>query len=291
MLTVFFGLTGALVYGSADFIGGMASKRISALKVTAIGGVSGLVVLALLLPVLGGTWSTEALVLGTISGISGSAAIALLYRCLAVGPMSILSPLTAIVSAIVPLIAGLVRGERFESIGYLALVLALVAIVLVGFVPDRKAIRPTIGALGMAVASGALIGVFLIVIDLTPADSGIVPLVFNRATSATILFATVGVLALVARARRRRGGDGTAGAGWHAGLILAAASGIVDASANILLLLGIRLGDLSVMSVLTALYPAGTVILAAVILKERISVTQAVGLVLAITAASMLALA
>ena len=79
--------------------------------------------------------------------------------------------------------------------------------------------------------------------------------------------------------------------GWRAGLWLAVVCGAIDASANAVLLLGLRIGELTVMSVLTALYPAGTIILAAVVLRERIAPVQVVGLVLALIAAGMLALA
>lgn len=288
MFTVILGLAGALVYGAADFMGGLASRRISAIRVVAVGGVSGLIALLVALPVVGGRWSTEAVALGALSGVSGAAAIALLYACLAIGPMSILSPLTALVSAVVPLTAGLIRGEGFSAIGYLAIGLALVAVVLVGFVPGEKVVLPSTRALAMAVAAGTLIGVFLIVIDLTPEDSGLVPLVANRATNATILFIAIVVIAVVARARRQ---GAAAASAWRPGFTLAATGGLVDAAANVLLLLALRAGELSVVSVLTALYPAGTIILAAIVLKERIAASQAVGLVLAIAAAGMLSLA
>jgi drug/metabolite transporter (DMT)-like permease len=293
MLAVLIGLAGALIFGAADFIGGIAAKRISSVRVTAVGGLSGLAVLLVALPVVGGAWSSQAVLLGAISGVSGSLAIVLLYACLAIGPMSILSPLTAVVSALVPALAGVLRGERLSGIAYIALAIALVAVVLVGFVPEKGAVRPSLKALGMAVASGALIGFFLIVIDLTPADSGLVPLVMNRAVSASIMFSVVLVAWLLGRRRpgERIGWLSQANRGWRPGLWLAIAGGAVDATANALLLLGLRLGDLTVQSVLTALYPAGTIILAAVVLKERIAPVQVVGLVLALAAAAMLALA
>ena len=287
MLAIVIGLAGALVYGTSDFVGGLASKRISAVRVTAISGASGLVLLLAAYLLIGGVWSAKAVLLGALSGVAGSVALMLLYACLAIGPMSILSPLTAIVSALVPMVAGVIRGERLQPIGYVALVIALVAVVLVGFVPEKDAVRPSVRALAMAVASGALIGVFLIVIDLTPADSGVVPLIANRAVNTTIMFTVVGVLALVAR-RRPGSGENT---GWRPGLVLAIACGLVDASANALLLLGLRLGELTIQSVLTALYPAGTIVLAAIVLRERIAPVQIVGLVLALGAAAMLSVA
>jgi drug/metabolite transporter (DMT)-like permease len=295
MPAVLLGLAGAFIFGSADFIGGIASKRISSIRVTAIGGLSGFVVLLAALPVVGGTWSSQAVLLGAISGVSGSLAIVLLYACLAIGPMSILSPLTAVVSALVPMLAGVLRGEHLHAIAYVALALALVAVVLVGFVPEKGAVRPSLKALAMAVSSGALIGVFLIVIDLTPAHSGLVPLVVNRAVNATVMFSVVAIIWLVGRSRSRGSvADGRVlaiGRGWQPGLVLAIVGGAVDAIANALLLLGLRLGELTVQSVLTALYPAGTIILAAIVLKERIAPVQIVGLVLALVAAAMLALA
>lgn len=314
MLTVLVGLSGALIFGAADFLGGLAAKVISSIRVTAIAAVMGLAVLLLAYPIVGGAWSVEALLYGGLSGIAGAGSIVLLYACLAIGPMSILSPLTAVVSAVVPMTAGLIRGERLEPLGYLALGLALVAVVLVGFVPEKKAVRPSGKALAMATGSGALIGAFLILIDLTPDDSGLVPLIANRSVNTVIMIVTIGILALLATRKRARisiAHVSTAGVGaaeisaaeiiavptavpaslrWRTALKLAILCGILDATANALLLLGLRIGDLTIISVLTAMYSAGTIILAAIVLKERLTATQILGLVLALAAAAMLAL-
>ena len=286
MLTVVIGLASALVFGSADFLGGLASKRLGAVLTTAVASVVGLIALVIALPLTGSVWSTQAVLLGAASGVAGAVAIGLLYACLAIGPMSILAPLTGVVSAIVPLTVGLVQGERLTMIGYLALALALVAVVLVGFVPEKGAVRPSARGVLMALGSGIAIGVFLIIIDKTPHDSGIIPIVANRATNATIMFGLAAVLAIVAGAR-----GATASKAWRAGLPFAIACGIVDVIANVGLLIGVRIGELSVMAVLTALYPAGTIILAGIVLKERIAPVQYAGLALAMVAAAMLALA
>jgi len=280
MPSAILGLISALVYGSADFVGGVASRVIGPLRTTAVGAVSGLALLLVALPLVGGTWSAAALGWGAASGAIGAAAVALLYACLAIGPMSILSPLTALVSALLPLTWGLLGGDRFAPIGYVAIALALVAVVLVGFVPEGG-VRPSARALGLAIAAGALIGVFLIVLDQTPADSGLVPLVANRTVNALIMWTVIGLLALRGATRRFT----------RQGVLLAIGSGLLDASANTLILIGLRTGDLATISVLVALYPAGTIVLAAVVLRERIAPVQWVGLVLAITAAGMLAVA
>jgi drug/metabolite transporter (DMT)-like permease len=285
-LVVLIGMSSALIFGSADFLGGLASKRISPLRVTAIAAAVGLVLLFALYPIVGGVWSPTALLFGGLSGVSGALAISLLYACLAIGPMSILSPVTAVVSAIVPAAVGIfVAHNHLGMLGYVAVGLALVAVVLVGFVRDERAVRPTLRGLTMAVLSGAFIGLFPVLINLTPKDSGLVPLIANRGVNAIIMTITVGILAILARRR----GAPVAG-GWRPGIRLAIACGIVDVVANCGLLVGVRLGQLTVIAVLTALYPAGTIILARIVLKERIALVQYLGLAFAIVAGALLAI-
>jgi drug/metabolite transporter (DMT)-like permease len=295
MLTAVLSLSGALVFGAADFLGGLAAKRLGAVLATAVSALAGTVALAVAVPLLGGEWHVTDLFWGAAAGVVGAVAIALLYACLAIGPMSILSPLTALVSAVVPMAWGFLGGERLGGLGYWALGIALVAVVLVGFVPERGAVRPSLRGILMGIGSGAAIGAFFIIIDQTSASSGLVPLAVNSAVTAVIMFAAVGVLALI-RASRRVPQPADLGAARApvrtiADLRLAAACGVVNAAANSLLLLGIRAGDLSIAAVLGAMYPAGTILLAALVLKERIAPVQWVGLVLALVAAGMLALA
>jgi drug/metabolite transporter (DMT)-like permease len=329
MLTAVFSLTGALVFGAADFLGGLAAKRVSAILATAVAALSGFVVLLAAYPLLGGAWSAHDVWWGILSGITGAIAISLLYACLAIGPMSILSPLTAVVSAVVPMIWGLlVTGERFAALGYWALGLALLAVVLVGFVPEKGAVRPSVRGVVMAIGSGIAIGGFYITIDQTSDESGVVPLILNRGVNAAIMFSVLGVLAGVTAVRARSRVDREPAriaemvpaermpraeplvvapvppgacvpvaratrrtSATTAGVRLAIACGVVDVVANALLLFGIRAGDLSVAAVLGAMYPAGTILLAALVLRERIAPVQWVGLVLALAAAGMLAVA
>jgi drug/metabolite transporter (DMT)-like permease len=311
VITAVLGLLAAASYGSADFLGGLAARRIAPLRVTAIAAASGLVLLAALLLVVPGTASTAAAGWGVLSGVAGAIALALLYACLALGPMSILSPLTAVVSAIVPVGVGLAQGSRLGGAGWAGIALALVAVVLVGFVPDPAAPRPSARGLLMALGAGAGIGLVLVFLDRTPDDSGLVPLVANRATNLVLTGGAVLVLLVVARARARRQTrahapaqarqQGEGGATpvledaphllpLRRALWLAVACGVADSGANVLILVGLRVGDLTVMSVLTALYSAATVVLAAVVLRERLTRSQVGGLVLALGAAALLAL-
>ncbi len=289
MLTVFLGLSGALAYGAADFLGGVASRRVSPVVVTAGVAVVGLILILAGTLVVDGVWSPEAWFWGALSGISGAAAIGLLYACLAMGPMSILSPTTAFLSALLPVSWGLGTGGVTSPWLFPAIGLALVAVILVGIVPDPRAIRPTVKGLAMAVASGLLIGLFYVFIDQTPADSGLTPLVANRLSQTVVLFLVIGVLLI-----RRAGHTSRPPLFGHKGnrrsvVWLVVGSGLLDASANIAVITGLRLGELAVVSVLTALYPAGTILLAAAVLRERVTRVQLTGLGLALIASAMLA--
>ncbi len=321
MLSAGLALVGAIIYGAADFLGGLAAKRLRSIVVTSVAAASGFVVLTLALPFVGGVWAPLDVAWGALAGAFGVVAIALLYACLALGPMSILSPLTAVVSAIAPMLWGLlVNGETLSPIGYAGLGVALVAVVLVGFIPGEKVVRPSARGLLMAVGAGLAIGAFLIAIDQTSSESGLVPLVMTRVTNMAITIVIIG--ALIVRARRRgrpaasvldvSGAVIGATPSGHADLEhattagatssrhmgsrarawwLAVVCGVVDAAANALMLLALRIGDLSIVSALTALYPAGTILLAAVVLRERVAVVQWAGLALALLAGGMLALA
>jgi len=319
MLSAGLALFGAIVYGAADFFGGLAAKRLRSIVVTAASAASGLVFLTLLLPFVGGVWAPADVAWGAVAGAFGVIAIALLYACLAIGPMSILSPLTAVVSAIAPMLWGLlVNGETLSAIGYLGLGVALVAVVLVGFIPGERVVRPSARGLIMAVGAGLAIGAFLIAIDQTSSESGLVPLVMTRATNMAITAVIIGALVIRALSTGRRAASvldvsgvaigatpsghadlehavASSGAGVPASRnrawLLAIICGVVDAAANAIMLLALRIGDLSIVSALTALYPAGTIILAAVVLKERVGAVQWAGLALALIAGGMLALA
>ncbi len=302
MLTVFFGLSGALVFGSGDFLGGMASKRMGAFLATGVAAVVGLFVLFGLTFIIPGTITPDTILWGLISGVCGALAILLLYAALAIGPMSILSPLGALISAVFPVLwAIFISHETLAWFGYLALGIGAIAIVLVAFTPEKEAIKPNLRGLVFASVSGIFIGLFLIVMDQVPVDAGVYPLVFNRFVNISIMFSVVGGMALIRWAHKRgylgRDGNpradlvvGDAGAlDYRTGIKFALAGGVLDSLGNALLLLGIQAGNLSVMSVLTAMYPAGTIILAALVLREKITKLQLFGMVLALAAAALLA--
>jgi len=288
VLTVALGLIGAITYGAADFFGGLAARKSSTILVTAgvaIVGLIGIAGAAIFIPAIN---SADAWSYGVASGVAGAIGIGLLYGSLAIGPMSILSPATAFISAIVPVSVGLASGEGGGPTFFIALALALVAVVLVGFVPEKGAVRPRPLGVLMAAGSGTLIGLTIVLIDLSPADSGVIPLLANRIASSTLLLLAIAVVVITRMARSRTPrlpGFVEIGSLWP----IVVAAGIFDVAANIAVIYGLRLGDLSVVSVLVALYPAGTILLASVVLRERIALIQWCGLGLALAASALLA--
>jgi drug/metabolite transporter (DMT)-like permease len=215
-----------------------------------------------------------------------------LYASLAIGPISILSPLGAVVSAIVPMIVGAIEGDRFSLWGWVALAGILVAVVLVGFVPGEDVRLPSAKGLLLGLAAGAGIGLVLIALAKAPHDTGLTSVIFLRATSATLL--GIFMVFSLLKARKTRGNQDASGERkpvpaslWWAVVV----AGFFDSSANVFFTLASRVGSLSVVAVLTALYPLGTIILARIFLKEKIAKTQLVGILLALSASALLAVA
>jgi drug/metabolite transporter (DMT)-like permease len=284
VLSVLLALAGSVIYGASDFFGGMAARATSAIRVTLINSITGLALLLLGSLFLPGRWNGEVLLWGGLAGLAGAVALGLLYACLALGPMSILSPIMALVAAVIPITVGFVRGERLSALGYLGLAVGLVAIILICLVPGERTVRPSARGIAMAVGAGVAIGTYLIFIDLTPPDSGPAPLILTFAVTgiamAAVLLATSGRRRATPAARITR-----------PTLAFAVLCGVTDAAAALLFLLALRAGELSVVSVLNALAPAGTIVLAAVVLRERIAPVQWLGLAVALAAAALLALA
>ena len=221
---------------------------------------------------------------GVLAGICGAVALVLLYACLALGPMCILSPILALVAAVIPITIGFVRGERLSGLGYLGLAIGLLAIVLICLVPGERAVRPSPRGLLMAVGAGVAIGGYLVFIDLTPPDSGPAPLLVTFVVTGIVMS-----VALLGQRLARRGAPRPTITRMTVGF--AVLCGVTDAAAAFLFLLALREGELSIVSVLNALAPAGTIVLAAVVLRERIAPVQWMGLAVALVAAALLALA
>lgn len=280
-MSVAFALPAAVTYGVADFAGGLAGRRTSVVTVTAGAQFFGLVALVPFVFLVPGTLSAAALGIGALAGIAGASGLLLYFRGLAVGPMGVVAPLSAVVGAGLPLLIGIVGGERPGLPAVIGMVVALAAIVLAtAGTRDRVAVRGIL----LGLAAGAGFGLFFVGLDATPEGSGLWPLLAGRAVSVALLGLLAGVL--WARAARLGGGNGASRGVW--GLVLL--SGVFDTGANVLFLFSTRVGDLGVSAVLVSLYPVVVVLLARIVLKERLSAAQVTSAGLALTASALLAL-
>jgi uncharacterized membrane protein len=277
VIALLLALGSSLAYGCADFLGGLGARKAHVLRTVMIAAPASLLVELLLWPFLGASFSPGALGWGAASGVASAAAFALLYRTLAIGPMNVLSPVTALVSAMLPLGVGLAQGEHLGPAGLIGLPLALAAVVLVSAGHGADTARPSRTALLLAFGAGAAIALQLIFLHQAPSDSGVAPLIIGRAVSSAVTLTAAGLM------YRKLGPEKPA-------YKISAAAGVLDSVANLLFLLAARSGDLAVVAVITALYPAGTVLLARGVLAERIHRGQLVGLGTAAVAVSLLAL-
>lgn len=294
-------LPAALAYGVADFAGGLAARRAPVLVVTAVAQAAGLVSLLPAAGLVAGRPSAAALGLGALAGIAGASGLLLYLRALALGPMGVVAPLSAVISAGLPLAVGLLGGERLGPVTVLAIAVALVAILLATAGTRRDAAASTGLLLGLA--AGAGFGLFFVVLDATPPDSGLWPLIAGRVASVTVLAALVlrHRLPLPTRTplasltngpgESRVRARGVARSGTVSPTLLMVVSGVFDTLANVLFLLAVRLGDLGISAVVVSLYPVVVVLLARVVLAERLTRTQLVSAGLALAASALLALA
>ncbi|MFC9943893.1 EamA family transporter [Streptomyces pratensis] len=278
MIALMLALGSSLAYGCADFLGGLGARKAHVLRTVMIAAPASLAVELLLWPFIGASFSPGAVGWGAASGIASAVAFALLYKTLAIGPMNVLSPVTALVSAMLPVGVGIFQGEHLGLTGLIGLPLALTAAVLVSAGGGTGVIRPSRTAMLLALGAGSAIALQLIFLHQAPSDSGVAPLIIGRAVSSAVTLTAAGLMF------RSLGSERPAYA-------MSAAAGVLDSVANLLFLLAARSGDLAVVAVITALYPAGTVLLARGVLAERIHRGQLVGFGTAAVAVSLLALA
>lgn len=281
MLAVGLGLLVATVYGVADFLGGLASRRRAAAVVVLWSQGVGLIVLALLVPLLGGSPTRRDLGLGAGAGLVGLCGVLLLYRGLGAGRMAVVAPLTAVGAALVPFVVGVAGGDGMPALRLAGVAAALVGVALVSrptpeadAAPSRTSVATEVG---LGLGAGLAFGLVFVLLAFLGEDAGLWPVLVQRTVSvpaALLLTATL-------RLSRRVSWDE---------LRVIVPTGLCDAAANALFVLAARAGALSVVGVISSLYPASTILLAAAVLKERITRPQAAGLALAAAGVVLLAL-
>jgi drug/metabolite transporter (DMT)-like permease len=271
-MAILLALTSALVYGVADWCGGRASRFHPSAIVTLVGQVVSLLLIGIAVAIIGTPVPAAATFgWGLFAGAAGAIGLACLYYAFANGAMTVVAPISAVVGAGLPVIVGLATGERPKTIAYVGIALAIAGVALIsGAIGTHD--RPTPRRIvGFALVAGTGFGMLFVALDRADPDSGLWPLVAARASSVPLLI----VIALVMRARV--GAD-------RRQLRLAFIAGGLDMAANVLYLEAVRGGLLSLVAVVSSMYPASTVVLAFLFDRERVNRWQAVGMVAAVAA-------
>lgn len=277
-MAIVLGLLTSMFFGAGDFFGGLSAKKTSALNVVAFSHVVGLCGALAVAPLLADGFTGRDFALGAAAGALGAVGVVLLYRGLARGPMAVVAPLTALTSAAVPALWGVATGDTLSTLAWVGVAAALVAIAMSSIPNESDGAPVTVRVVLESLIAGAGFGTMFIVFDATAEGTAPWPVVGARTLTVTVL------LAFIFLARR----DGLSSVRPALGTIMLA--GLFDTGSNILFLFATNLGDLSIVAVLSSLYPAATVVLARWLLDERMSRLQLGGLVTALVAASLIAL-
>ncbi len=281
-MAIILGLAAAIAYGAADFTGGLVSRRVNPFAVVVVSQIFGLALLLAAFPLFDAVFSSSALWWGAAAGVGGGLGVALLYRGLAIGRMSVVAPITAVEAALVPLLFAIAQGEAPGAMASVGVVVSLVAVALISYSPaadqDRGPTRRGAVPPGLmeAVGAGLGFGAFFLFLDRAPDASGLWPLIGTKVSS----IALVALLGVLVRNRLR------APRGSWTPIMLA---GGLDVAANVFYLLAARRGLLAIVAVLTSMYPGATVLLARFVLKERATAPQSVGLGLALVGVALIA--
>ncbi len=270
----------ALMYGAADFCGGLATRKSPLVSVLAVSQLVGLLVALGASVFLARALPTPAdLAWGAISGVCGTAGLAALYTALATTLVAVASPVAAVIGAVVPVLLGVAAGERPGSLAWIGIGLAVPALALLSAGPAGKGQTSALvrRAVLLGTAAGMGFGLFFFAISRTSHTSGLWPLVTARASTISI----VALFALFSGRSLRPA---------RAGLGIVLTSGVLDMGANIAFLLATRAGMLSTVAVVASLYPGPTVLLAWLVLRERLTLTRVLGLMLALAGVALISI-
>ncbi len=277
MVVVGLSLVAALAYGLADFVGGAASKRASPWAVALVAQAAGATAILLLALVVGGDPTGADLGWAVAAGLCNGIGTAFLYRGLSGGRMGVVAPVSGVGAAALPVLVGLALGERPPLLVWVGIAAALPGIYLVAREPAGA---PTTASGGSGLVDGVLAGVgfgaLFACLAQIPEEAGFLPLALNQVIAGAAVVAVALALRQPWVPRER-------------GAALGAVSGVLAAVATGAFLLATQTGYLTVAAVITSLYPAATVVLAATVLHERVHRSQVAGLVLCLTAVALVA--
>jgi drug/metabolite transporter (DMT)-like permease len=285
-------LSSALYYGTGDFLGGEGSRRSSPAQMSVLVQGTGLVAAVIAVAITAhGSPPAAVMKWGALAGVGSAIGNQALYRGLASGAMNVVAPLSAVLTAVLPAIVGLAGGDRLSLAGWAGLVIAIPAIGLVSLSPSepssnhlarasaQSAVR---SGVGWGLLAGCGFGLLFVGLDKAGTSSGAWPLLSDQ----IVAFLLVGTVTTYLRRRARANAHQSTP--WSRALIWGLASGLGGAGGNICFFAATGAGSLTVVAVLSALYPAITVLLAAVVLHERTGRIQLIGLVISAAAVALI---
>jgi len=291
-------LFAALLFGAGDFCGGLAGRIIGLRRTLLATQLAGAVLLlALAIVASTGALSLADLGTGALAGLSAAAGLAALYRGLSDGIVAVVAPVSALLAAAVPALLGALLGERPSSMSLIGVTLCLPAVAVLSW--ESGGAKPQSGvrsSLLLGAVAGLFLGVFYAAISRMRAEAGLWPLFLARAMSLLVV-AVYFVIRRCVVPPRGRGRDeppeppravnrGTL----CRGIAAALAGGALDASGNATFLVASRSGPLVLVSVVTSLYPALTVLLARLFFGQRIGARRFAGLALALAGVVLIGL-
>lgn len=275
-LAVTYGLGSALTWGAGDFSGGFASKKAGALCVIFYSQLIGAFLLIGLLPFFpGGDWGIRQSLWGSLAGVSGVIGLIALYKGLAMGRMGIVAPLSAVVTALIPVTLALFTEGLPTRTQLMGFGMALLAIWFFGATNARNPILKS--ELTLSLLAGTGFGLFFICIDRVSSEAILWPLISARCASIAVIGIYLAMRRQLALPPRSQ-------------LAFIVLAGVLDVAGNTLFALASKLGRLDVSAVLASMYPASTVLLARCILKESLERRQRMGLVAACMALILIAI-
>ncbi len=269
-------LFAAVAYGASDFLGGMGARRHSAWAIAFTGQLAGAAAILALAIVVRGSPGWADFAWAALAGLGGAGGVVFLYRGLASGRMGLVAPVSAVGAAVLPVVAGVAMGERPSLLVWLGLAVALPGIWLVSREPVESAGPGFRRALLDGVIAGLGFGVLFIALAQVPASAGVLPLAAGQLVGGALIAIVAWSLRQAWRPRGRT-------------IAWGASAGVLGAAALASFLAASQVTDLAVAAVLTSLYPAVTIALAAIVLRERITATRAIGLVLCLACVGLVA--
>ncbi|MFA6575479.1 MAG: DMT family transporter [Nocardioides sp.] len=276
-MAVLLALLAAASYGLSDFVGGVASKRVTPWTIALVGQLGGAAPFLVVGLLDGGTFGRAVLGWTLLAGLGNGLGTAFLYRGLASGRMGVVAPVSGVGAALLPILVGLALGERPSLLVWLGILVAVPAIWLVAREPSLSGPAPAGSGLVDGILAGVGFGTLFAALAQIPEGAGLLPLALNQVVAATVVVA-------MATALRES---------WvprQPAALLGIVSGCLGAAATALFLVASRDGHLTVAAVITSLYPAFTVVLAATLLREHVHRAQAVGLGLCAVTVTLVAL-